>query len=227
MKSLVVGALAAATGLALGAYGACAEQITLGDNTSGFALATGLGGGNLKLVIELGTTGNALFDATDTGTYSLGPVTLTAGPVNNGIFPISGSPTETFSYLGADGDKLTGTIQYKNGEIKDDSLNPDLIATLLINTVSGDALFDSTFSAGKTTGFDLTFDDLSLGMTFDALANCDGEAPCLSETANISAGEVPGNGDTIGVVEPKSLLVIGVGLIALGLLRRPQVYFGV
>jgi hypothetical protein len=199
----------AATALLLGLaapLGAVAEQITLGNSTSGSDDFTGhppnIG------VTSSGLTGHAFYRS-DTGTYTFGSADFTAGPLSGGNYPASGTQHLTVTFT--DGDTAAGDVTWSL--LKDHSFAPDFIGTWAIATSAGDADFLTDFAAGSIADIDLV---VVVRQAIDTLF--DG----LSEVIQFaSSGQiVPGS---TSVPEPTSTLaLVGVALGMLGLWRRQQ-----
>jgi hypothetical protein len=112
-----VAAIALAGALSVPAY---ADQITLGNSTSGSYDFTGhppnIG------VTSPGLTGHAFYRS-DTGTYTFGPTSFSAGPLTSGIYAANGHQSLTVAF--ADGDTATGDFNIL--QVKDGSFAPDFL----------------------------------------------------------------------------------------------------
>jgi hypothetical protein len=145
--------------------------------------------------------------------YSLGAVSLTAGPngsgPNLGIYPVTTqSAPETFTYLddGNPNNALTGSILWSF--VHDNTPNPTFSGSMTVLTSSGSAGFTSQFMPGAVDPINLTIASLLPGFqTLDALVAAKG-------TANV--------GISTGAIEalplPAALPLFATGLGALGLL---------
>jgi hypothetical protein len=179
-----------------------ADQITLSNTASGITFT---GTGTLvNTSITAGTGGVALFGS-DVGTYTLGAVSFTAGP-NVAEQYAAGANSESFSYVGADGDTLAGTMHWSF--IQDNTNNPKFFGTMTVNSRSGDAAFVAAWALSAIGPIDFITTGIPGGGTLDQLV-----AGSHTATVGISAGEVVST-----VPLPAALPLFASGLGALGLL---------
>lgn len=190
-----------------------ASQITLGANDESQYDFTG----NPPAAVQFGV-GNPIvghsagFFGGDFGNYSFGSMPFTAaGPQDGGNFPTAA--TQIFSWTASDGDTIGGPVHWSL--LKDNSPNPDLIGTLDISWLLGDADFTSAFGVGPTANIDLVLvGKLPDSPFIDTLASDGGQAWYA-----ISAGQVQPVPGSSSVPEPTTLLMIGSALLGFGLVR--------
>jgi len=190
-----------------------ADQITLFANVGGITLT---GTGTLVNVsVAAGTGDGAAFQSlgnpTESGNFTLGAVAFTAGPNAAEQYP-AGANSESFSYLGTDGDLLTGTLHWNF--IQDNTTNPKFFGTMTVASRSGDATFLAAWAVGAIVPVDFTTSALPLFLglpqTLDQLV-----AGERTAGVGISSGEV---GTLSPVSLPAALPLFVSGLVGLGLL---------
>ena len=108
-----------------------------------FSIAAGAGDG--AVFQSLGNPKNA--------TFTLGAVAFTAGPNVTEQYP-AGANAQSFSYLGSDGDSLTGTLHWNF--IQDNTTNPRFFGTMTVASRSGDPTFLSAWAVGAIVPVDFT-----------------------------------------------------------------------
>jgi hypothetical protein len=209
MRKLVLGLPLIAAAAAFGGGEAMADQITLGNSTSGQFTFTGVGGAKVEAQTSGLTGTDEAFFLGDIGTYTLGATDFTSGAENMGIFPVDG--TESLTVALTDGDTATGNVTWTG--IKDHSPVPNFLGTWQISTSSGDQTWDSDFATGSTVDVNMTVDLLGNPVTY--LSNL---ANHQTENGDISDAEIIGNGNN--VPEPASLALFGSALFGFGALRR-------
>ena len=192
---------------------ASADQITLLATVDGITLT---GAGTLVNVsIAAGTGDGAVFQSSgnpnENGTFTLGAVAFTAGPNVTEQYP-AGANTQSFSYLGSDGDSLTGTLHWNF--IQDNTTNPRFFGTMTVASRSGDPTFLAAWAVGAIVPVDFTTSALPLFLglpqTLDQLV-----AGERTAGVGISSGEV---GTLSPVSLPAALPLFVSGLVGLGLL---------
>ena len=186
-----------------------ADQITLFANVGGITLT---GTGTLVNVsVAAGTGDGAAFQSlgnpTESGNFTLGAVAFTAGPNAAEQYP-AGANSESFSYLGTDGDLLTGTLHWNF--IQDNTINPKFFGTMTVASRSGDATFLAAWAVGAIVPVDFTTSAIPGGGTLDQLVAAE-----ATTTVGISSGEV---GTLSPVPLPGALPLFATGLAGLGLL---------
>jgi len=188
---------------------ASADQITLLATVDGITLT---GAGTLVNVsIAAGTGDGAVFQSlgnpNENGTFTLGAVAFTAGPNLTEQYP-AGANTQSFSYLGSDGDSLTGTLHWNF--IQDNTTNPRFFGTMTVLSRSGDATFLAAWALGAIAPVDFTTSAIPGGGTLDQLVG-----GLRTAGVGISSGEV---GTLSPVSLPAALPLFVSGLVGLGLL---------
>src|SRR5262245_45906566 len=109
-----------------------AVQLTLGTIATGIMLQGATPPGNVTVTIAARRTGHALLEglgAPITGSYTLGAVTLTAGPEAGRLFPVTlqNPVSEMFNY--SDGtNALPGEIHWAN--VQDSTPQPTFFGTM-------------------------------------------------------------------------------------------------
>ena len=186
-----------------------ADQITLFANVGGITLT---GTGTLVNVsVAAGTGDGAAFQSlgnpTESGNFTLGAVAFTAGPNAAEQYP-AGANSESFSYLGTDGDLLTGTLHWNF--IQDNTTNPRFFGTMTVASRSGDPTFLAAWAVGAIVPVDFTTSAIPGGGTLDQLVAAE-----ATTTVGISSGEV---GTLSPVPLPGALPLFATGLAGLGLL---------
>ena len=124
----------------------------------------------------------------------------------------AGANTQSFSYLGSDGDSLTGTLHWNF--IQDNTTNPRFFGTMTVASRSGDPTYLAAWAVGAIVPVDFTTSALPLFLglpqTLDQLV-----AGERTAGVGISSGEV---GTLSPVSLPAALPLFVSGLVGLGLL---------
>jgi hypothetical protein len=172
-----------AVGLLSVPLGAQAAIISLASTADGISLT---GTGTLvNVTITAGTGSGTFLNGTIPGTYSLGAVSLSAGPNTVEQYPVTvQSPaSEAFTYSDTAGNALTGDIHWSF--LQDNTNNPKFFGSMTVLTSGGSAGFRATWSPGSVDAIDFTTTGISGFATLDALVVARGTA-----TVGVSSGEV-------------------------------------
>jgi hypothetical protein len=194
-----------------------AVQITLGGIATGINVQGGVPvAGDVMATIASPISGSSILNGLGAdvfGNYTLGVVSITAGPQTVEQYPVTvqAPASEAFTYSDASGNALTGDIHWSF--IQDNTTNPKFFGTMTILTSSGSAGFTGAFIAGSVGGIDFTTTALGGGRTLDQLV-----AASATVTVGVSSGEVV-PGPIVGAGLPGLLAACG-GLVALGRRRR-------
>jgi len=194
-----------------------AAQITLGG-TSGGITFTGSLTGNVNVTIAAGTGDGTLLNFLGPivqGNYTLGAVSLFAGPNTAEQYPVTvqAPAGEAFTYSDAAGNVLTGALHWSF--LQDNTDRPKFFGNMMVLTSAGSAAFTAAFPVGSTDPVDWTTTTLLPAFaTLDALVGGAGTA-----TVGISSGEVGGPSPP-PIPLPGALPLFATGLAGLGLLGR-------
>jgi hypothetical protein len=180
----------------LGSPLAYAAQITLGGTAGGITL-TGTGtlvNGSIAAGTGDGTLLNGLGPVV-AGTYTLGAVTFTAGPVGTGNtaeqYPVTvqAPASEAFTYSDSAGNALTGDIHWSF--LQDNTTNPKFFGNMTVLTSSGSTAFTGAFIPGAPAPIDWTTTALGSAQNPPATLTLDQLVTgSLTRTVGISSGEV-------------------------------------
>jgi opacity protein-like surface antigen len=221
-RKLALLAAVSASALLAAPLAAQAVQLTLGSIATGIQLQGGQpAAGDVTVTIgAAGITGNAFLEGLPTspitGTYTLGMVTLQAGPISGEQYPtILQTPvSESFNYSDGTGNKLTGDIHWNF--VQDNTNNPKFFGSMTITGSVGSSDFTGAFVVGSSGGIDFTASGIPgppVGRTLDQVVQAG-----ATVTVGISSGEaVPG--PIVGAGLPGLVAACG-GLVALGRRRR-------
>ena len=143
-----------ALGLLSVPVGAQAAIISLASTTDGITLT--VTGTLVDVSIAAGTGSGSFLNGTIPGTYSLGAVSLTAGPNVAERYPVTvQSPaSEAFTYSDSAGNALTGDIHWNF--LQDNTHNPKFFGSMTVLTSSGSAGFMATWSLSSIDAIDFT-----------------------------------------------------------------------
>jgi hypothetical protein len=174
-------------------------------------------GTTVNVTIATGTGDSTLLNGLGPvvlGNYTLGAVSLTAGPNTAEQYPVTvqAPASEDFTYSDSAGNALVGDMHWSF--LQDNTDRPKFFGQMTVLTSSGSAAFTAAFLPGSSDTVDWTTTTLlPIFATLDALAAAKG-----TDMVGISSGEVVSAVPPPPIPLPGALPLFATGLVGLVLL---------